>query len=193
MTRIERCMRGLWWLMLLALPALAPAQQLPAALDEATGLAPRATPAQRQARWQAMTPAQRSELRARYRAWRALDETERNRVRAGRARWEALPADQQRALRTQFTTMDRLHRDGWRLGPTLGAHYPRLQPLFGYVPEAQRGSVLTLLRALDQEQLRQLAVLSQRTPPQERDALRDELLAQPAAARAAWLKRRLGG
>ncbi|HBK47610.1 MAG TPA: hypothetical protein DDZ67_14500, partial [Xanthomonadaceae bacterium] len=120
------------------------------------------------------------------------DEASRAEVRRAQAEVTALPLEQQQALRTQFAAMDRLHRDGWRLGPTLGARYPQLQPLFGYVPAAQRETLLGLLRSLDAEQLEQLSLLSQRTPPQDRDALREELLAQAPGARAAWLRRKLG-
>lgn len=173
------------WLGLFA--AVAAAQQpLPTPLNESAAIpVPRVD-------WQAMTPMQRADLRARYRAWRELGEGERMQVRQAQARVAALSADHQRALHTQFDTMDRLHRDGWRLGPTLGAQYVKLQPLLGYVPPTQRDALLGLLHNLDAEQLQQLSVISQRTPPQERDALRDELLAQAPAARDAWLKRKLG-
>ncbi|PPT36560.1 hypothetical protein XarjCFBP7653_16770 [Xanthomonas arboricola] len=178
---------------------MAAAQTLPAPLEEGSARAPApaastpATPsaAQQRARWDALTPAQRSELRARYAAWKGLTATDRVVVRQARERLHGLPDDQQRALRTQFTAMDRLHRDGWRLGSQLGAFYPQLQPLIGYVPPAQRDTLLAALRSLDAGQLEQLAVLAQRTPPQERDALRDALLAQAPATRSAWLKRQL--
>lgn len=186
MTRTSRSLRRWAAGLLLALPVAAMAQSLPAPIDEGG-----AAPAPR-LDWAAMTPGQRTELRARYRAWRELGEAERAKVRQAQARVAALPPEQQRALHTRFEAMDRLHRDGWRLGPVLGAHYVRLQPLFGYVPPAQRDVLLRLLQGLDPEQLQQLAVISQRTPPQERDALRDELLAQAPAARGAWLQRKLG-
>ena len=102
----------------------------------------------------------------------------------------ALPVVEQQALRARFAGLDRLYRDGWRLGPQLGAFYPALQPLLGYLPETQREPMLALLRQLDARQLGQLSRLSQRTPPQEREALRTELLALPAAGRAQWLQRR---
>ncbi len=188
MTRTSRVLLLCAWLA--ALPVAA--QSLPAPLDEATGAAPPASPAQQAERWQRLSPAQREDLRSRYAAWRGLGEGERARVRGARAGLAALPADQQRALRTQFGTQDRLHRQGWRLGPLLGAYYAQLQPLVGYVPAAQRDALVALLRSLEAEQLAQLGVIAQRTPPQDRDALRDELLAQPPAARAAWLKRKLG-
>jgi hypothetical protein len=178
--------------LLLALSTItATAQTLPAPLDEGTGTSVVETAPVPRVDWQTMTPTQRADLRARYRAWRELSEAERVQLRQVQAKVAALPADQQRALHTRFDAMDRLQRDGWRLGPTLGAHYVQLQPLFGYVPPAQRDVLLGLLRSLDAEQLQQLAVISQRTPPQDRDALRDELLAQAPAARGTWLQHKL--
>ncbi|WDM68059.1 DUF3106 domain-containing protein [Xanthomonas cucurbitae] len=189
------------WTGLLLYAALgsASAQALPAALDEGGATAPSpgaATPtipsaAQQRARWAALTPAQQAELRARYAAWNGLTATDRVVLRQARERLHGLPEDQKRALRTQFTAMDRLYRDGWRLGSQLGAFYPQLQPLVGYVPASERERLLTLLRRLDAGQLAQLAVLAQRTPPTQRDGLRADLLAQPPATRSAWLKRQL--
>ncbi|KAB7766795.1 DUF3106 domain-containing protein [Xanthomonas maliensis] len=171
-------------------------QSLPAPLPETATSAdasvrPPPSAAQQRARWDALTPAQQADLRARYAAWKGLTATDRVVLRQARVRLQALPEDQQRALRTQFDTLDRLHRDGWRLGSQLGAYYPQLQPLVGYVPPAQRDALLSVLRSLDAGQLEQLGILAQRTPPQARDALREALVAQPAATRSAWLKRQL--
>lgn len=182
--------RGAVALALCALAFGARAQALPAPLDETTGAlrppAVNAPPA-----WSALDAAGRDDARARYAAWRALSEAERARIRQAQARLAALPPDQQQALRTRFDAMDRLHRDGWRLGATLGRHYAGLQPMFGYVPPAQRTQVLDLLRALDDDQLGQLAVIAQRTAPQDRARLREDLLAQAPNARAAWLRSHL--
>ncbi|MEA9557129.1 DUF3106 domain-containing protein [Xanthomonas nasturtii] len=186
-------------LLMLASAGIAGAQALPAALDEsghtepASAPAPAAAPsaAQQRARWAALTPAQQADLRARYAAWKDLTATDSVVLRQARERLHSLPEDQQRALRTQFSTMDRLHRDGWRLGSQVGAFYPQLQPLMGYVPVDQRERLLAVLRSLDAGQLEQLAVLAQRTPPQDRDGLRDALLAEAPATRSAWLKRQL--
>jgi hypothetical protein len=198
MTTIKWC-----GLLALAVVGMAAAQTLPAPLEEGNATAPAGMPtpaaataatpsaAQQRARWDALTPAQRAELRARYAAWKGLTATDRVVLRQARERLHGLPDDQQRALRTQFSAMDRLHRDGWRLGSQLGAFYPQLQPLIGYVPPAQRDTLLAALRSLDAGQLEQLAMLAQRTPPQERDGLRDALLAQAPATRSAWLNRQL--
>jgi hypothetical protein len=181
-------LRALAVLCVLAAPVAA--QSLPAPLDETTGaLPPTATLAP--PAWSSLDAAGRDDARARYAAWRALGEGERARIRQAQARLAALPPDQQQALRTRFEAMDRLYRDGWRLGPQLGRHYAALQPMFGYVPQAQRTQVLDLLHALDDEQLAQLSVISQRTAPQDRARVRDDLLAQPAAARTRWLSTHL--
>ncbi|WP_161964742.1 DUF3106 domain-containing protein [Xanthomonas arboricola] len=186
-------------LLMLASTGIAGAQALPAALDESGHTEPASAPAlsaapsaaQQRARWAALTPAQQADLRARYAAWKDLTATDRVVLRQARERLHSLPEDQQRALRTQFSAMDRLHRDGWRLGSQVGAFYPQLQPLIGYVPVDQRERLLAVLRSLDAGQLEQLAVLAQRTPPQDRDGLRDALLAEAPATRSAWLKRQL--
>ncbi|MBB5865028.1 hypothetical protein GGR61_002675 [Xanthomonas arboricola] len=199
MTKIKAMTTIAWYGLLLSVVAgMAAAQTLPTPLQEGAAAAPSsaATPAtpsaaQQRARFDALTPAQRAELRARYAAWKGLTATDRVVLRQARERLHGLPEDQQRALRTQFNAMDRLHRDGWRLGSQLGAFYPQLQPLIGYVPAAQRDSVLAMLRSLDAGQLEQLGVLAQRTPPQDRAALRDALLAQAPATRSTWLKRQL--
>ncbi|AKK65468.1 DUF3106 domain-containing protein [Xanthomonas oryzae pv. oryzicola] len=189
-------------LLLCAIAGIAGAQTMPMPLEEASAAPSASTPAaavssttpsaaQQRARWEAMTPAQQAELRARYAAWKGLSATDRVVLRQARERLQVLPEDQQRALRTQFGAMDRLHRDGWRLGSQVGAFYVQLQPLIGYVPPAQRDAMLAALRSLDAGQLEQLAVLAQRTPPQERDGLRDAFLAEAPATRITWLKRQL--
>ena len=94
-------------------------------------------------------------------------------------------------MRAQFDALDASQRRGWRLGPTLGADYEKLQPLLAYVPPAQRLPLLASLRAMTAEQRAELAVLAQRTPPQDRQALRAELLAQPGAQLESWLQRKL--
>ena len=179
-----------WIVRRLALPALlvlagtVAAQQLPAPLDE-TPLAP-GLPAP--VPWERLDAAGRADVRERYAAWRALSEADRARIAQAQTQLAALPPDQQQALRTRFDAMDRLHRDSWQLGPRLGRHYPALQPLFGFVPAGQRVAALALLRSLDEAQLTQLAAISQRTAPQDRAALRAQLLGLPAAARADWLR-----
>ncbi len=102
-----------------------------------------------QARWATLALAQQHQVRARYAAWRTLPESERQRVRRAAAELAALPAAERATLQARFVGLDRLYRDGWRLGPQLGAAWPKLQPLLGYLPEAQREPMLALLRQLD--------------------------------------------
>lgn len=143
---------------------------------------------QRRIAWDALHLHEREDRRARYAAWRALDEVQRARLRAAAAEVAALPPEHQAALRTQFAVLDAMQRNGWRLGPALGADWPRLQPLFAYVPPGERDAALSLLRQLDAEQRDDLAALAQRLPPQDRDAFRRELLAVPVSQRRAWLR-----
>jgi len=135
---------------------------------------------------------QQRQRRADYAAWRALPEAERERIRQAAARFNALPADQQQRMRQQFQAQDQAFRDGWRLGPQLGLEFPKLHGLFGFVPPEQRESALAVLRQLSPAQLAQLTLVAQRTPPQERDAVRSAFLAVPAAERDSWLKRQAG-
>lgn len=158
-----------------------------AAAQSATGSAAPAAPAAAADPPPALTPAQ---LRERQAAWEALDATVQARLRQVASAFAGLPVEQQHTLRAQFAALDALERHGWLLGPELGSEYWALQPLFGYVPDAQRTALLGLLRTLPAEQREHLALLSQRTPPQERATLRRELLAQGADTRAAWLRQR---
>ncbi|WP_420008879.1 hypothetical protein [Xanthomonas sacchari] len=148
---------------------------------------PAGAPAAAAATPPALTPAQ---LRARQAAWDALPAAAQARLRQVATAFAGLPIEQQHSLHAQFAEMDALERHGWLLGPELGAEFWTLQPLLGYVPEAQRQALLGLLRSLPPDQREHLALLSQRTPPQDRAALRRDLLAQAADSRGAWLKQR---
>ena len=59
------------------------------------------------------------------------------------------------------------------------------------MPAAQREPLLALLRTMTPAERNDLAVLAQRVPPQQRDALRRGLLATNAGNRTAWLQLRL--
>ena len=128
--------------------------------------------------------------RADYAAWQALGDVDRARLRAAAGDFAAQPLEAQQALRMRFAALDAMEHRGWRLGPTLGAVWPRLQPMFAYVPAAEREPLLAMLRQLDASALDDLAALSQRIPPPERDRFRHELVRVPAGERAAWLHAR---
>lgn len=167
----------------LNVPLPAPSPAAPAALPASTA-APSA--------FAQLDAQQQRQRRADYAAWRALPEGERERIRQAAARFNALPADQQQRLRQQFQAQDQAFREGWRLGPQLGLEFPKLHGLFGFVPPEQRDTALAVLRQLSPAQLAQLTLVAQRTPPQERDAVRNAFLAVPAAERDTWLKRQAG-
>ena len=174
----------------LSADALAQLQSRQQALDAMT-------PGQHQAfvqrilAWDALPAAVRRERREHWQAWQALPLDEQQRVRAAAIAFAALPAGQQQALHLQFTQLDGSTRRGWLLGPALGADYVALQPLLAQVPIGQRESLLQVLRTMAPAQRRDLAVLAQRTPPQQRAQLRRDLLSTSDANRSAWLRMRM--
>ena len=146
---------------------------------------------QRLAAWNALSAAEREERRARFQAWQQLDANERSSLRALAAQVDAFPPERKHALRAQFDGLEDVQRHGWRLGPALGRDFASLHPLLAYVPAPQRRPLLARLRSMDEQQRTDLAVLAQRTPPQERQTLRSELLSLPPSDVAAWLRRKL--
>lgn len=153
--------------------------------------AERAAFRQRAAVWAALSPEARASRRERYAAWHRLPPDEQAQLRALAARWRQLDPAQQQAWRARFETQDGSAQRGWLLGPALGADYPRLQPLLAQVPAAERAPLLRALRELTPPQRADLAVLVQRTPPQERSLLRRELVSTAADQRQTWLWQRL--
>ena len=214
MNRVEACLRRM--VVAVVLAGLAPAAvATPPVLDDFDDVLPRLQPErraglqrhaerwagwteseraafeQRAAEWDALPAAERGALRERYRAASALPARDRDRVRTA-ARWlEALPPDRQQALRDEFQALDASVRRGWLLGPDLGADYTALQPLLAQVPVAEHDEILRVLRGMTARQRKDLAVLVQRTPPQERAQLRRELVSTAAARRDDWLWDRL--
>ena len=176
-------------------PATTDAVQLPladsaappaiAGADEAAALARRAQ------RWDALSPRLRGLQRGHWQAWRALAPDERIRLREIGQRYAQLSAQQRQALRTRFDAQSSDARVGWWLGPQLGRDWPRLAALFAFVDASEREPLLRLLRESTADDIDALARLAQGTPPEQREALRRELLAQPAAQRGVWLQERL--
>lgn len=156
-----------------------------AAADEAAALARRAQ------RWNALSPRQRGLYRGHWQAWCALEPGERIRLRDIGQRYSQLPAERRQALRARFDAQSSDARAGWWLGPRLGRDWPRVAALFAFVDEREREPLLQLLRESTPTDIDALARLAQGTPPEQREALRRELLAQPAAQRGTWLQARL--
>lgn len=141
--------------------------------------------------WDALPPRMRGLHRGHWQAWRALESAERVQLRAIGQRLRQLSDEERRALRERFASQPSDARAGWWLGPRLGRDWPRVAALFGFVEEAERERLLRFLREASAEDIDACARLAQSTPPEERAALRTELLAQPTAQRGAWLQARL--
>jgi hypothetical protein len=146
---------------------------------------------QRITAWDALPAEERAVRREHWQAWQALPAEQRAAVLDAAADFSALPAAGQQALRMRFAQLPYEERRGWLLGPRIGVAWPRLQPLLMQVPAAQRDPLRRTLDELTALQLDQLATLAQRTPPQERDALRRGLLSTAEADRTAWLRERM--
>ena len=146
---------------------------------------------QRIAAWDALSEPERRVQRERWQAWQALPADQRLAVKAAALAFAALPAGQKADLRLQFAQRDATDRRGWLLGPALGADFDALQPLLLTVPPHERLPLLAVLRDMTPTQRADLAVLAQRTPPQERDALRRGLLSTASSNRGAWLQAQL--
>ena len=144
------------------------------------------------AEWESLALAAQRSRRDAWQAWNRLPGHARARMRAAAAAWVELPEEQRDSLETAFAELDEMERNGWRLGPDLGADWPVLHPLFALVPADQQEELLAVLMAMEAVERTDLGVVAQRTPPGERDALRDALLTTPAENRPAWLRNLAG-
>ena len=185
---------------------LAPLEDTWDELDEATraGLKANAAhwqalpPAEQQAlatrmkAWDALPAAERAHRRAPFAAWQALAPSEKATLRALAARVDALPEAERRVLRATFAALPADERQDWGLGPSIGADFAGLRPLFAFLPEGERPAMLRMLRALSPEARTGLAEVARRLPANGRDALRRELLAATPAGREALIRERLG-
>ncbi len=147
--------------------------------------------AQRAAAWDALPRAERDLRRERYQAWQALPADQRQQVLAAAAQLAAQPPERRQAWRARFDALDGSQRRGWLLGPTLGTDYAVLQPLLAQLPESEHAALLRTLREMTPQQRADLGVLVQRTPPQQREALRHELATTTTSGRGDWLWQRL--
>ena len=144
------------------------------------------------ARWERLDLDEQRDRRDAWQAWNRLPADVRMRMRVAEAAWAGLLEEQREELAAEFAALDELERNGWLLGPDVGADWPQLHPLFALVPAEQQDELLAVLLSMDALERADLGVLAQRTPPGERDALRAELLTTPPENRGAWLRQRAG-
>lgn len=147
--------------------------------------------AARMRQWNGLPPSVHGERRSQWQAWRALNADERIRLRTLDQRWGRLAPQEQQVLRQRFLSQSADARNGWWLGPELGRDWPRINALFAYVDADERDALLTMLRQVDSDGWDVLERLAQATPPEEREKLRNELLAQSPSQRGAWLRSQL--
>ena len=147
--------------------------------------------ARRTRAWDALPAPVRGQRRGAWQAWRALAPSERIALRTVARRLQQLPDVQQVQLRARFAAQLPDARQGWWLGPRLGPTWPRVAALFAFVPESERQPVLGLLRESDHEDIDALERLAQVTPPEDREAVRTDLLRVPAMQRRTWVLQKL--
>jgi hypothetical protein len=142
--------------------------------------------------WDALPAAERANRRGPFAAWQSLAPEERARVRAAAAALAAMAPSQKQAVRDGFEALPPDQRQDWWLGPEIGANFAQLRPLFAFVPEGERSVLLALLRDLSPEARADLALLARRLPANQRESLRRDLVAAPAAEREALIRARAG-
>lgn len=140
--------------------------------------------------WDALPAADRALRRGPFAAWESLSLDERERVRRAAAALAALAPQPRQALRDGFDQLPADQRQDWWLGPDVGPGFAQLRPLFAFVPEDERTSLLALLRGLSPKARADLAVLARRLPANQRESLRRDLMAAPAAEREALIHER---
>jgi len=147
---------------------------------------------QRLAQWQALSPAQHAALRLNLPSWMGLDAEQRRRVLYQPRSFAAQYNAQQESLETRFEALPPAARRA--LLPTIAGGDARdlARELFAFVPMDQEAATLRMLGSLDARAHESLRQISRRLAPWQREALRVELLAQPADRRVAWLQQRLG-
>ena len=143
------------------------------------------------AHFDALPPVARRAPRERWQAWWALSAGERVQLLQAAGAFAALPAEERAKALEEFRALPPEQQYGWRLGPMLGASYPGLHDLVAQLPAHQREPLLAVLRGLSAGDRDTLARLAASTPPEQRQALREDLLALPAHQRVGWLRRRL--
>ncbi len=142
--------------------------------------------------WDSLPAAERARRRGPFAAWESLSPDERRRVRAVAASLGGLIPAQRQALRDGYEKLPADQRQDWWLGPEIGAGFAQLRPLFAFVPEDERSTLLSLLRELSPEARVDLALLARRLPANQRESLRRDLVAAPAAEREALIRARVG-
>lgn len=142
---------------------------------------------QRMAEWDQLPATERARQRAAFAAWQRLDSDARQQLQQAATRLATLPAAQQQALRAAFQALPPDQRQDWWLGPSIGAGFAELRPLFAYVPENERAGLIALLGELSEKARAELALLARRLPAQAREKLRHDLLALPADQRERWI------
>ncbi len=185
-------------------PPLSPFAERWAQIDDST----RARLLARAERWQALPPAEQARRLDRLARWQALSPAQRAALRLNLPYWRALAPDRQRALverlaghaarspserarrEAEFEALSPAERRALLPSPGRSELEALARRSFAFVPPEAQEATLEMLASLGPQARQDLETLSRRLAPWQREALREELLALPAAERAAWLRER---
>jgi hypothetical protein len=127
-------------------------------------------------RWDNRAINERNSAKQRFALWQSLPQAEQQALRAADYQWQQLPVSESSALENEFTSLTPEQQEAWWLGPSLGAQFEGLRPLFEFAPLADRPILLNYLRSQTADQRIALAEQIKNSSAAQREKLRKDLL-----------------
>lgn len=155
----------------------------------------RSNAAERLAQWRRLEPEQRARMREAHQRFRALTPEQQQRLRNRFREFQNLPPEQRQELRRRFEAMSPAERRAFMTGAEAmrraqrGPGGGRPGP-FANLPQADREATWTMIRALSPDARLALRREFETLPEDQREVLRQELIAMSPQQREARLLRR---
>jgi len=143
----------------------------------------------RHAAWMELPPPQRAAARQRLQAWESLSPAQREALKEGSRRFAELPPNLQEQARERFRELPLEARLAYLLPAEQRAAAALAQRLFPFVGEGEREASLAMLAGLGKDGRNRFEQMARRMSPQQREALRQRLLALPPEQRQQFLDR----
>lgn len=155
----------------------------------------RSNAAERLAQWRRLEPEQRARLREAHQRFRSLTPEQQQRLRSRFREFQNLPPEQRQELRRRFEAMSPAERRAFATGAEAMRRAQRgpgggRQGPFAYLPVAEREATWTMIRALSPDARLALRREFETLPEEQRELLRQELIAMSPEQREARLLRR---